>query len=382
MAFDLSDTPATGICLQACGDCHLMNFGGFATPERHLVFDVNDFDETLPAPWEWDLKRLTASIMVAARHRPYRGQRCSDAVLATARAYREALAASAERTVLEVWYARIDASQVLALERRAKAAHPRISIGPHRHVHAGGPALPKVVQVVDGSPRIRDNPPLVYHAAGRGEYERHLRLAMKAYRDSLPDERRALFDRYRLVDVAMKVVGVGSVGTRCAIALFLAEPDDALMLQFKEARHSVLEAHAGKSIYRNQGQRVVVGQRLMQSSSDIFLGWSSTGTPPFDFYVRQLRDMKTSVNLDALHWESFIDYARICGQTLARAHAKTGDAAMISGYLGKADAMDRALERFARAYADQTEADHATLLKAVRAGRWKADLDGSSSPEE
>ncbi len=377
MAFDLAESPVSGIRVQACGDCHLMNFGGFATPERNLVFDVNDFDETLPAPWEWDIKRLAASIMVAARYRHFSASKSSAAVLTTVRSYRERLAYYSRLPVLDVWYERIDAREIVELGLPRNLPQTLTRSGPHvvdrAHAHTAGLVLPKMCTLINGKLEIKDNPPLVYHAPSRVDYKLRIREALKKYRESLPDERRSLLDRYRFVDVAMKVVGVGSVGTRCAVALFLAEDNDALFLQFKEARASVLEPYAGKSAYRNHAQRVVVGQRLMQSASDMFLGWSDTGNPSFDFYVRQLRDMKTSVNLDALRPDKFSDYCRFCGWALARAHAKTGDSAMISGYLGKNDSFDRALEQFAQLYADQTEKDHATLVKAVKSGRMKAD---------
>jgi len=378
MAFDLAATPATGIRVQACGDCHLMNFGAFATPERNLVFDINDFDETLPAPWEWDIKRLAASVMVAGRYRQLPDSRCAEAVRAVVGTYRETLAEYAERPALEVWYARIDAADLMELG--IGRGDGGLGSGPDArdHAHTGARLLPKLTRVVGGARRIKDNPPLVYHLPRHAEYEARVRDALRRYRKSLPDERRALLDRYRLVDIARKVVGVGSVGTRCAVALLMADADDPLFLQFKEARPSVLERYAGKSIYRNDGERVVAGQRFLQSASDIFLGWSRTGRPAFDFYVRQLRDMKTSVNLDSLGARGFTAYVRFCGRALARAHAKAGDAAMIAGYLGGSDALDRALEGFARAYADQTERDHAALVKAVRAGRVKAAVDASS----
>jgi len=378
MAFDLAATPATGIRVQACGDCHLMNFGAFATPERNLVFDINDFDETLPAPWEWDIKRLAASVMVAGRYRQLSDRRCAEAVRAVVRTYRETLAECAGRPALEVWYARIDAADLMELGIGRGAGRLGSSRDARDHAHTGAHLLPKLTRIVGGARRIKDNPPLVYHLQRHVEYEARVRDALRRYRQSLPDERRALFDRYRLVDIARKVVGVGSVGTRCAVALLMADADDPLFLQFKEARPSVLERYAGKSIYRNEGERVVVGQRFLQSASDMFLGWSRTGRPAFDFYVRQLRDMKTSVNLDALGARGFTVYVGFCGRALGRAHAKAGDAAMIAGYLGSGDAFDHALEGFARAYADQTERDHAALVKAVRAGRVKASFDAPS----
>jgi len=373
MAFDLAATAATGIRVQACGDSHLLNFGAFATPERNLVFDINDFDETLPAPWEWDVKRLAASIMVAGRSRQFADRRSADAVVHAVRAYREALANFARQPVLAVWYAHIDAGELIRLG--VGSERPGLPRGARAHAHTGARLLPRLTQRIGGARRIKDNPPLLYHFRGHAEYEAHVRDALRRYRQSLTDERRALLDRYRMVDIARKVVGVGSVGTRCAVALFMADEDDALFLQYKEARPSVLAPYAGPGAYRNQGERVVVGQRLLQSASDFFLGWSRTQRPAFDFYVRQLRDMKTSVSLDALSERAFARYARLCALALARAHAKAGDAAMISGYLGGADTFDRAVQRFARAYADQTERDHAKLVKAVRAGRIRAETD-------
>ncbi|HTO48252.1 MAG TPA: DUF2252 domain-containing protein [Burkholderiales bacterium] len=377
MAFDLAATPATGIRVQACGDCHLMNFGAFATPEGHLVFDINDFDETLAAPWEWDLKRLAASVVVAGRYRGFPERRCLDAVRATVGTYREMVAEYADAPTLEVWYTRIDAGDLIELGAASGVGKLPSAPAARMHAHAGAQLLPKLTRVVAGSRRIRDDPPLIEHMPRHTDYAARVREAVRRYRQSLPDERRALLDRFHLVDIARKVAGVGSVGTRCAVALFMADDDDPLFLQFKEARPSVLEPHAGRSRYRNHGERVVVGQRLMQSASDLFLGWSRTGRPAFDFYVRQLRDMKTSVHLDALPVRGFVSYARFCGRALARAHAKAGDAARIAGYLGRNDAFDRAIQKFARTYADQTERDHAALVKAVRAGRINAAADAS-----
>jgi len=369
MAFDLAQGPATGVRVQACGDCHLLNFGAFATPERHVIFDINDFDETLPAPWEWDIKRLAASIMVAGRYRGFAERQCSEAVLIAVRAYRENLAEYATWPELQVWYARIDAEQMVAKASKAKASRPGADGDARAAANMSARLLPKLTEVIGGRRRIKDEPPLVYHPRRERAFSRQVRAAIQQYRRSLPAERRALIDHYEMIDVAMKVVGVGSVGTFCAVALLQADVDDPLFLQLKQARSSVLEPYAGKTVYRNQGERVVVGQRLMQSASDMFLGWSRIGKPPTDFYFRQLRDMKVSVNLDTLPLAGFINYAHYCGWAVARAHAKAGDAAVISGYLGRNGAFDDALRRFARAYADQTEQDHAALVKAVKSGR-------------
>lgn len=369
MAFDLAQSPMTGITVQACGDCHLLNFGAFATPERHVIFDINDFDETLPAPWEWDIKRLAASIMVAGRYRGFAERQCSEAVLTAVRAYRENLAEYATWPELQVWYARIGAEQMVAKATKAKPSLAGADGGASAAANMSARLLPKLTEVIGGKRRIRDEPPLIYHPRREKAFSREVGEAIQRYRRSLPAERRALADHYEVVDVAIKVVGVGSVGTFCAVALLQADVDDSLFLQLKQARSSVLEPYAGKSVYRNEGERVVIGQRLMQSASDMFLGWARIGKPPIDFYFRQLRDMKVSVNLDTLPFAGFTNYAHYCGWAVARAHAKTGDAALISGYLGRSNAFDEALRRFARAYADQTEQDHAALVKAVKSER-------------
>jgi uncharacterized protein (DUF2252 family) len=374
MAFDLAQSPTTGIRVQACGDCHLLNFGAFATPERHIIFDINDFDETLPAPWEWDIKRLAASIMVAGRYRGFAERRCSEAVLVAVRAYRENLAEYATCPGLQVWYARIDAEQMVAKASKARTSRPGAEGDARAAANMSARLLPKLTEVVGGKRRIKDEPPLVYHPRREKAFFLQVRAAIQEYRHSLPAERRALVDRYEVIDVAMKVVGVGSVGTFCAVALLQADVDDPLFLQLKQARPSVLEPYAGKSVYRNQAERVVVGQRLMQSASDMFLGWSRIGKPPVDVYFRQLRDTKVTVNLDTLPLAGFMNYARYCGWAVARAHAKAGDAAVISGYLGSNDAFDEALRRFACAYADQTEQDHAALVKAVKSGRIRTEI--------
>jgi uncharacterized protein (DUF2252 family) len=351
-----------------------LNFGAFATPERHVIFDINDFDETLPGPWEWDIKRLAASIMVAGRYRGFAERQCSEAVLTAVRAYRENLAEYATWPELQIWYARIDAEQMVAKATKAKPSRPGDDGNASAAANMSARLLPKLTEVIGGKRRIRDEPPLIYHPRREKAFSREVGEAIQRYRRSLPAERRALVDHYEVVDVAIKVVGVGSVGTFCAIALLQADVDDSLFLQLKQARSSVLEPYAGNSVYRNQGERVVIGQRLMQSASDMFLGWSRIGKPPIDFYFRQLRDMKVSVNLDTLPFAGFTNYAHYCGWAVARAHAKTGDAALISGYLGRSDAFDEALRRFARAYADQTEQDHAALVKAVKSERVRIEV--------
>ncbi len=334
MAFDLAPTPASGILVQACGDAHVLNFGGFATPERRIVFDLNDFDETLPAPWEWDVKRLAASIAVAARALGIAKAGARQITVSAMGAYRAAMALYAPMGILERWYQRIDA--------------------------AGVPGL----RLEKDAPRESERPTTGDKSAG------YVREFIAHYRRSLIEDRRLLLDRYRLVDVARKVSGIGSVGRHVLVArLAGGDDDDILVLQFKEARASVLEPYAGSSRYPNHGQRVVEGQRLMQGASDIFLGWSRIAELRAHFYVRQLRDHKARAHLEGMDARDFHAYARCCARALARAHAKAGDAAMISGYLGKSGEFDDALAAFAQRYADQAEADHAVLARAVREGR-------------
>ena len=370
MAYDLATTPSTGIRVQACGDCHLMNFGLFATPERNLVFDLNDFDETLPAPWEWDIKRLAASFAVAGRDNRLSDGESRDAVVACVRAYRENLREYSRRSPLEVWYSHLDIETLLEMAPDEKTRKIRQQLADKARERVGESVFPKLATQVAGHPRIVDQPPIIYHVADP-EFMDKVREGLEDYRATLSDERRVLLDRYHLVDAALKVVGIGSVGTRCLIGLFFSEENHPLILQFKESCHSVLEPYAGKSHYVNQGQRVVMGQRLMQSSSDIFLGWAR-GRAGRDFFVRQLRDMKMAIPMEGVSTAQIERYAGLCGLVLARAHAKSGDAATISGYLGKGDTFDEALGDFALAYADQTEQDHAVLVEAVNSGRLEA----------
>jgi len=370
MAYDLATTPSTGLRVQACGDCHLLNFGLFATPERNLVFDLNDFDETLPAPWEWDVKRLAVSFAVAGRDKRFSDSDSRKIVEECARAYREHLREYSRMSPLEVWYTRLDMETIIAMAPDEKAKKAREGISQKAHQRVIENLFPKIVSAEGGRHRLVDQPPLLYHVAGAGAEERLLE-GLADYRNSLSDERRVLFDRYRLEDFAIKVVGIGSVGTFCFVGLFFDEEDHPLILQFKEARRSVLEPYAGKSHYEYQGQRVVMGQRLMQSSSDIFLGWAR-GQRGRDFFVRQLRDMKISVEVVRYSVVQAKRYAELCGWTLAHAHAKSGHAATISGYLGKSDAFDQALGEFSIAYADQNEKDHAVLVEAVGSGKVEA----------
>jgi uncharacterized protein (DUF2252 family) len=370
MAFDLARTPISGIFVQACGDAHLMNFGGFATPERQLLFDVNDFDETTRAPWEWDLKRLVASVAVAGRYLRLSKKQNADATVAAAAGYREQMLLSAPMRALELWYQRVDATKIAELHFAKLGKNPA-DAPPHPMTEH---LLPKLTEAVGKSLEIRENPPLIFRPRKGDHTITHVKRMLTQYRATLPADRRLLLERFDLVDVALKVVGVGSVGTRCAIVLLMAGGNDSLFLQLKEARASVLERYAGRSAFSNHGQRVVEGQQLMQAASDMFLGWSKDPTQGVDFYVRQLRDCKTAPNIDTMDHRHLRDYAGHCGSTLARAHAKAGDAAAIGGYVGKSQALDLALARFAEAYADQTEADFATLTAAAKAGRVPVEI--------
>jgi uncharacterized protein (DUF2252 family) len=370
MAADLARTPASGIRVQACGDCHLMNFGGSATPERHIVFDISDFDETLPAPWEWDLKRLAASAVIAGYHNGFKKADARDVAASCVRSYRDHMATYAEMRVLERWYERIDAEELIALVE-SKPWKKRIQklIGKESARSVVEDDFPKLTDVERGRVRIKDNPPLIVHQSSQhaAEHRRVINEAFRRYRATLTDDRKALMDHYEIKDVALKVVGVGSVGTRCGILLMMAGKDDPLFLQVKEARASVLEPFAGKSVYAHRGQRVVAGQKLMQAASDLFLGWTEEGGR--HYYLRQLRDIKIQPPVEILDARAMTTYAEWCGWALARAHAKSGDAAMISGYLGNSRRFDDAMARFALAYADQNQRDHRALVKAVRAGR-------------
>ncbi len=371
MAADLATTPVTGLRVQACGDCHLANFGGFATPERNFVFDINDFDETLPAPWEWDVKRLAASVVVAGREIGLRPAAARAVCGATVASYREHMRDYARMHVLDTWYAHIPVDALVARAPDARARRRERAWIAAARAQTAGRLLPHLTEEVRGQRRIVEHRPFVYHAPDIGRHAAEVTRVFTAYRASLPEERRRLLERFRLVDVAMKVVGVGSVGTRCAIALLMAEGDDALFLQFKEARVSVLEPYAGRSGYRNQGERVVVGQRLMQAASDLFLGWAGDGRGRW-FYFRQLKDMKWGADIGRMTEPMFRVYTETCAWALSRAHARSGDAAAIAGYLGAGTPFDEAITEFAVAYADQTERDHAALVKAVRQGRVRA----------
>ena len=374
MASDLSHTPSTGLTVQACGDCHLVNFGGFATAERKIIFDINDFDETSIAPWEWDVKRLTASFVMAGRSNGFSAADCREAAWRVAQSYRTKLAEYSQQSVLDVWYDMIDFDYIIrnAPDKQARNFYlKKLDATAEQSAHEK--EFAKLAFAAGETPRIVDHPPLIFHFNDLHEAEQRAsaEASLADYWRSLPPERRVLLDRYTLADVAMKVVGVGSVGTFCGIALLMSGKGDPLFLQFKQARQSVLEPYAGVSPFKHSGQRVVVGQRLMQSASDMFLGWY-TGREGRQFYVRQLSDAKIKPVMEIMKLQNLLSYAGLCGWALARAHARSGDAAVLTGYLGTSSAFEDALADFSEAYADQNERDHAALVAAVRAGRIEA----------
>jgi len=390
MATDLAATPSTGLLVQACGDAHLSNFGGYASPERRLVFDLNDFDETLPAPWEWDVKRLAASVEVAARGNALQGTQRREIVAAAVARYRIAMRGFAGMSNLDVWYARVEVDEFMARYGGMLNARQRKAIAKgvaKARARDSLQAFGKLSHMVQGRPRIAADPPLLVPLADllseqmdATGVEAEMDALIARYRRTLETDRRYLLAQFEFADMARKVVGVGSVGTRCWVMLMLGRDEsDPLFLQIKEAERSVLSAYAGASRYTNQGQRVVAGQRLMQASSDIFLGWvrSDPGLDGAarDFYIRQLRDWKLSADVDAMVPQVLRRYGELCGWTLARAHARSGDRIAIASYLGGGAVFDQAIAAFASAYADQNERDHAALAQAAASGRIKAERD-------
>ncbi len=369
MAADLARTPNTGIRVQACGDCHLVNFGGFASPERNVLFDINDFDETLPAPWEWDVKRLVASFVLASRANGHSAKDGRTAAVAAARSYRKRLRDFARMQPLDVWYARITAEDVADAVPPEVADRLRARVNKAMVGNSSEYDFPRLAGVVGGRTTIRDAPPLIFHPEGAHgpDFALMMDQVFESYRKTLADDRRVLLDRYRVVDAAIKVVGVGSVGRRCWIVLMMSAANDPLFLQVKEAAASVLEPFAGVSEYAHHGQRVVMGQRLMQPASDLFLGWV-TAPNGRQFYLRQLRDAKIKPLVETFDEETMNVYGKLCGWSLARAHARSADVVGITGYLGSGDQFDEAMGEFALAYADQAELDHAALKAAVRKG--------------
>ncbi len=395
MATDLKDTPTAGLNVQLCGDAHLSNFGAFASPERTLLFALNDFDETLPGPFEYDVKRMAASFAIAARNNGFSAADVTAATLASVRAYREAMAGFAEMGNMDIWYARLteqelmDAIGALTKGARTKQASAEAKKGAQRaqksalkaHTRDSLQALSKLAEVVDGRYRIVSEPPVVIPARdlqamygySADEVEEAIHQQFRAYRATLQEDRRHLLERFEIVDLARKVVGVGSVGTRAFIVLLQGRDEhDPLFLQVKEATASVLEDHLPKSRFKEPGERVVQGQRLMQAASDIYLGWTKGVEANRHLYWRQLRDMKGSALVEMMTPLVLGFYAEICGWTLARAHAKSGDAVELAAYLGKSDKFDRSITGFSERYADQNERDYVSFTEAIRSGRLEA----------
>ena len=376
MASDLASTPVTGVRVQCCGDAHLCNFGGFATPERRVIFAINDLDETLPAPWEWDVKRLATSFVIASRDNGLRDDLARDMAVTSVRAYRDSMAEFSELRTLELWYRSLGAEELISgiadPDFRDRAVK---RLQKERGKSVAEDIFPKLVERKGDVPLIKDQLPTIFHAKGHppGEIQKAVLDALEGYRATLHPSYRALLERYRLRDAAMKVVGVGSVGTSCWVLLFTAGEADPLFLQVKEARASVLEPFAGRSEFSNHGQRVIDGYRLMQPASDIFLGWT-TG-PKRDFFVRQLRDIKISIRVETFGRMEMEVYATWCGRALALSHARAGHPGILAGYMGKSDTYDQAIASFAVAYAEQNERDHAALARAVKQGKVKAEFE-------
>ncbi|MER7467411.1 DUF2252 domain-containing protein [Streptomyces sp. NPDC097981] len=382
MAADLAGTPDSGLRVQLCGDAHVLNYGLLGSPERNLLFDINDFDETLPGPWEWDVKRLAVSLAIAGRENGFTDPERAEIVRSAGRSYREQMRRYAAMRHLDVWYARVDAEQVSALAQTALRSRGRKRLSESLAKARGRDSLQaagKLTELVDGAPRFKAMPPLVTPFSEllpddeRGTLEDQLRDIVDSYGQTLPSDRRHLLRQFTVVDMARKVVGVGSVGTRCWIILLLGrDAGDPLILQAKEAGESVLAPYAGPGAYSMQGERVVAGQRLMQAASDIFLGWHRAKGPDGrerDFYVRQLRDWKGTPEPALMEPVGMKTFGDLCSTTLARAHARSGDRIAIAAYLGSGDVFDQALVRFAESYADLNERDHQALVDAVASGR-------------
>ena len=375
MAADLASTQSSGLNAQLCGDAHLSNFGSYASPDRRQVFDVNDFDETLPGPWEWDLKRLATSVVLAGRDNGFDKSAITATTTKSVAGYRQAMARFASQRTLDVWYAQVTLEQIAAaapkkkdrtrISKTAKKARSKDSLK----------ALSKLAECVDGKYRIKSQAPLLTplrdlaHSMNPDELREQVTGSLDSYRNTLADNRRVLFDRFELVDIALKVVGVGSVGTRCMVVLFQGrDMDDPLFLQIKEAESAVLEDHLPKSTYEEHGERVVRGQRLMQASSDIFLGWDTVPDKHHHYYWRQFHDMKGSADVATMNARRLGNYATLCGITLAHAHARSADAIAIAGYLGSGDSFDKAMAEFAFTYADQNDRDYAAFIAAIDSG--------------
>jgi uncharacterized protein (DUF2252 family) len=374
MAADLAKTPRTGLRVQACGDCHLANFGAFASPERRILFDITDFDETLPAPWEYDLKRLATSFTLLARYKQLTRSAAKDVTRAALTSYRSHMHEFAEMSPLETWSFIIDSELLIRTAPDPATRRRRIRFEQKARTRGVASLLGKLLVRQGGAWRFQEQAPTILRLRPGSGLKRAFLKVLERYPATLPVDRRTLLARYRLVDLAFKVVGVGSVGTRCAVALYLSEHGDPLVLQVKEALPSVLEPYAGKSAFAHEGERVVVGQRLMQCASDIFLGWASDDDG-HDYYVRQLRDMKTSIALEALQGPVLFNFAAMCGWALARAHAKVGNAACLAGYMGRSGRLDDALVNFAQDYSDQCESDFELFKRAIRAGKITVQIE-------
>jgi len=376
MATDLASTPATGIRVQACGDAHLSNFGAFATPERRVIFAINDLDETLPAPWEWDVKRLAASFVVGCQDNGLGKAAAKDAVTSCVRSYRESMAEFSRMKTLELWYYTLVLDELVAAIKNPAVRRRAVErLQKERARSVAFDIFPKLVEHKGEMPIIKDQLPAIFHAQGHppGDIQKTVMDTFAGYRDTLQPSTRALLDRFEIRDAAVKVVGIGSVGTACWVLLLMAGDDDPLFLQIKEARASVLEPYAGATVFANHGQRVVNGYRVMQPASDMFLGW--TRGPQRDFFIRQLRDIKISARVEIFGASEMNLYATWCGRALALSHARSGDSITLSGYMGKSDTFDLAIAAFSLAYADQNAKDHAALQRAVRSGKVKAVVE-------
>lgn len=372
MAADLAHTPISGISLQLCGDCHLMNFGGFATPERKLVFDINDFDETFPGPWEWDVKRLAASFVIAGRWLKFSGKNCKEFAWNAADSYKRRMIEYSRLSALQIWYADIDLAELIDMGHDKEIRefhHKRIKKASEYTAHEK--EFAKMTSLDGVRARIKDEPPLIFHPFGNEQSEilKEANIIHKRYIESLSDDKQVLLSRYALHDAAVKVVGVGSVGTLCGISLLMSATGEPIFLQFKEARKSVLEPYVkNKGKYSHQGERIVMGQKLMQSASDLFLGWTNDNKNRF-FYLRQLRDAKVKPVLEIMKPKNLCEYAKACGWALARAHARSGDPSVLSGYIGDSDEFANAVSEFSILYANQNESDYNKMLEAIKQGR-------------
>jgi uncharacterized protein (DUF2252 family) len=377
MASDLSGTPVSGINVQACGDAHLCNFGGFATPERNIIFSINDLDETLPGPWEWDIKRLAASFVVAGRNNNLSNDAARNTVLECVKSYRENMMIFSEMKTMELWHYSLGPDQLLTKLKDPDIKRRGIKrIEKERSRSIAEEIFPQIAKGSGKTTFIKDQLPSIFHWEDHspGEVVKIVKDAFDLYKTSLPPGFSHLLDRYELKDIVIKVVGVGSVGTACWVLLLMTGDSDPLFIQAKEARRSVLEAYAGKSIYPNNGQRVVYGYRLLQPFSDPFLGWTA-GVEGRHFFFRQLRDVKISIKVETFGKSEMLSYADWCGQALALSHARSGDAAMLSGYMGSSDTFDQAIAEFSLAYADQNDKDHASLIRAIKSGKIEAEFE-------